>query len=172
MINISNITNNVDNKQAFKLIGFIFGGIFGAFFSIICIFSTIDHIVYSTAYTQHDGLIIETDEVESYTSTTTRYKKVGGRRRKVTKTTTRHRQDVVVEYDNEIVEIEDVSVDANGYSVNDEVSIYVNKKNPEKVKIHADVSDHTFLVKLFAFLVVYWLIYFLLYKKRKKNKKQ
>ena len=135
MINISNITNNVDNKQAFKLIGFIFGGIFGAFFSIICIFSTIDHIVYSTAYTQHDGIIIETDEVESYTSTTTRYKKVGGRRRKVTKTTTRHRQDVVVEYDNEIVEIEDVSVDANGYSVNDEVSIYVNKKNPEKVKI-------------------------------------
>lgn len=170
--NITNNTDNINGKEALKVIGFIFGGMFGVLFSFICVFSILDNIIYSTGYTHYDGIVIEADVVESYTSTTTRYKKTSsGRKQKITENTTRYRQDIVVEYNNTSSKMEDVSVDAHGYSVNDEISLYVSNSNPEDVKIHADISDKTYLYKFLAMVGGYWIVYFILLKKLIKRKK-
>lgn len=170
--NITNNTDNINGKEALKVIGFIFGGMFGVLFSFICVFSILDNIIYSTGYTHYDGIVIEADVVESYTSTTTRYKKTSsGRKQKITENTTRYRQDIVVEYNNTLSEMEDVSVDSYGYSVNDEISLYVSNSNPKDVKIHADISDKTYLYKFLAMVGGYWIVYFILLKKLIKRKK-
>lgn len=170
--NITNNTDNINGKEALKVIGFIFGGMFGVLFSFICVFSILDNIIYSTGYTHYDGIVIEADVVESYTSTTTRYKKTSsGRKQKITENTTRYRQDIVVEYNNTSSEMEDVSVDSYGYSVNDEISLYVSNSNPKDVKIHADISDKTYLYKFLAMVGGYWIVYFILLKKLIKRKK-
>lgn len=170
--NITNNTDNINGKEALKVIGFIFGGMFGVLFSFICVFSILDNIIYSTGYTHYDGIVIEADVVESYTSTTTRYKKTSsGRKQKITENTTRYRQDIVVEYNNTSSKMEDVSVDAHGYSVNDEISLYVSNSNPEDVKIHADISDKTYLYKFLTMVGGYWFIYLILLKKLIKRKK-
>ena len=163
--------NEMNGKIALKIIGLIFGGMFGVLFSIIGIFAIWDNIVYSTSYTKYDGVVKEADVVESYISTTTRYRGNGRKKRKVVEYDTRYRQDITVEYNGTIVEMEDISTNKNGYSVNEEIPIYVNNNNSEKVKIHADVSDKNYLYKFFGIIGGYWVIYIILAKKTKEQLK-
>lgn len=165
-----NETNIMSKKDIFKTIGFIFATMFGILFSIIYLFSIIDNIVYSIAYKHYDGTVISTNAVESYVSTTTRYRKTSsGSKQKITEHTTKYKQDIIVSFNNTESEMLDVSVDKNGYSINDKVSIYVSKTNPDNAKIHADVSNKTYLLKFFAFIGGYWTIYIILYKKFKQK---
>lgn len=158
--------NYVSSKDAFISIGFIFGGMFGVLLCVISIFWVFDTVLYSTAYTQYDGVVVDASDVESYTSTTTRkYKSTTGKYKSKTEKTTRYRQDIIVAYNNTESSIKDVSVEREGYSLNDEVSIYVSNSNPNDVTVHADVSDVSSSWGIVVFLVIYWVVYISLAKR-------
>lgn len=159
-INNNQPPQNTPLKQIFKILFLIFGGMFGALFSIIYIVSIFDNIIYSNDYTYYDGQVIKADPVESYIATTYRYKKsTTGKKYKVEDKRTCYRQDLVVTYNDTTAELEDISTDIDGYTINENVPIYVKKSDPSKVTIHANVSDKTYLYKGLAMIGIYWLIY-------------
>lgn len=166
-------TEILEPKKAFRQIGMIFAIMFGILFSIIYLFSIIDNIRYSIAYDYYDGTIIEAKSVESYLSTSTKYHKTtSGHKYKTTNTTTKYRQDIVVEYNNIETKIDNVSVDKHGYEVNEFVPIYVSKFNENKVTVHANISDRTYLLKFLLFVGGYWLILYILFIKKRKLKNE
>lgn len=161
----------LEPKEAFKQIGIIFSIMFGILFTIIYIFSIIDNIWYTIAYKYYDGTIIEVKPVESYISKTTRYQNsTSGTKHKTTSTTTKYKQDIIVEYNDIETRIDDVSVDKKGYNINEFVPIYVSRFNDNHVKVHANISNRLYLLKFFIFVGGYWfLLYKLIFKKHKRR---
>lgn len=177
-----NSANNMssNNENGLKVIGLIFGCLFGCLFGILLVvlsvFCVFDTMIYSTAYTQCNGVVVDASEVESYlTTVTTRHKSTTGKRRyrTETKTVEKYRQDIVVSYhDNKTVDFDDVSVSKDGYAVNDVISLYISNDNPDDVVIHADISNKNFLYGICIFTGIYWVVYVFCCKsfiKRKSN---
>lgn len=147
-------------KAILRILFIIFGGMGGLLFTIICVVAIFDNIIFSNDYIEYDGVIIDAKPVESYISVTYRSKRsTTGKKITVEDRHTCYRQDITVSYNNTTVELTDVSTDIEGYTINENVSVYVNKNNSEKITIHYDVSDKTHIYKFIAYISIYWCIY-------------
>lgn len=159
-INNTDATQTTPLKTILRILFIIFGGMGGLLFTIICVVAIFDNIIFSNDYIKYDGTIINAKPVESYISVTYRSKRsTTGKKITVEDRHTCYRQDITISYNNTTVELTDVSTDIEGYTINENVSVYVNKNNSEKITIHYDVSDKTHIYKFITYIGVYWCIY-------------